>query len=107
MQCFCCGTEMTNGRKAKVRRNVEILRCDTWAAFESYKEQTTYRWCVVCESCYRMLDSYYGVAVINGQHFGMSGSSRGEKARKMTEEQYRTWQQRLEEQLFGASRGSK
>jgi len=69
------------------------------AAYKSYREETTFRPAVVCSACYLTLDNRVGVAEIGGQTFNLAGSSRGDRARAMTEPQYREWQRKEAERL--------
>src|SRR5690348_11334767 len=97
MLCFCCGNDVQIGRKAKVRRWVDFHpSCGgpDSAAYKSYCEAMTYRWSVVCPRCYAALDGETGGAVIGGHFYTMSCSSCCDKARTLTEAQYRTWQRR-------------
>jgi hypothetical protein len=102
MNCFCCGGEMPDARKVKIRRwrdlDPAVIKPGS-AAYMSYTEEMTFRWAVVCAGCYSTLDNAYGVARIAGQSFNISGSSRAGKARTLTEEQYREWQRREAKKL--------
>src|SRR6266540_3811576 len=97
MQCFCCRREVNLVRKAKVRHapGYDPARGGPEsAAYQSYVEELTYRWAVVCPGCYARLDSPSGTATIAGKFFTMAGQSRGGRAATMTEEKYRAWQRR-------------
>ena len=97
MKCFCCGRDVSVGRKAKVRRPTPYdpdRGGPESAAYQSYQEQATYRWAVVCPACYLQLDSFDGTATIDGQFFTMAGESRRDKAVTLTEKTYRAWQRR-------------
>ena len=64
------------------------------AAYQAYKEEMTFRWAVICLSCYARLNNDFGAAEINGREFGLAGSSRGDKAAVVNEAQYRAFQRR-------------
>lgn len=97
MHCFCCGGEISDARKVKIRRMRDFgpwIGGPEAAAYMSYVEESTYRWGVVCHDCYYTLDNESGGATIAEQFFTIAGSSRGDKARTLTEAQYRKWQRR-------------
>jgi hypothetical protein len=97
MECFCCDQEMTVARKVKIRRWCQfspalyVLRP---AGYQAYNEQMTYRWGVICEECYCILDNCVGVAEIRGQTFSLAGASLLGRARSINEDQYQMWQRR-------------
>ena len=88
---------MAVARKAKVRHapHYDPARGGPEsAAYQSYAEELTYRWAVVCPGCYAQLDSPAGVATLGGKFFTMAGQSRRGRAVTLTEETYRVWQRR-------------
>src|SRR5690349_941719 len=102
MKCFCCGQDIVKARKVKIRR---CLPCPSASlgpnsvAWTEYREQMTYRWNFVCLTCYERLDNIHGAADIAGNDFNLAGTSRGNRARWITREQYHEWQ--LKNQMMG------
>jgi hypothetical protein len=54
----------------------------------------TYRWAVICEKCYQVLDNECGIAVIDGRTFNIAATSRGGNAQRLDDRQYRRFRQR-------------
>ena len=69
------------------------------AAYQSYEEEMTYRWAVICQACYSTLDNYSGRAEVSGRHFNIAGASRGDRAATIDEAKYRKFQRREAEKL--------
>jgi hypothetical protein len=59
----------------------------------------TYRWAVICNACYRILDNVCGVDEIAGKAWGIAGASRGDKAAVLDERKYAAWQHREAQEL--------
>lgn len=57
-------------------------------------EQNTYRWGTVCPGCYLKLDNEMGMEIIGGETFTIAAVSRKDRARCITEREYREWQRR-------------
>jgi hypothetical protein len=49
----------------------------------------TYRWAVVCQACYSVLDNECGLAEVAGRPFNIAGGSREDKAATVDEVKYR------------------
>jgi hypothetical protein len=102
MQCYCCGQEMASARKVKLRP-VRAFNPDHGPesmAYQSYREETTFRWAFICNPCYRNLDNEIGVAAIPGHgQFCLAGSSRGDKASTVNERKYQQFRRREAERL--------
>jgi hypothetical protein len=69
-------------------------------AYQAYVEETTFRWAVVCQACYSLLDNATGLAEIAGKPFNIAGASRGDKAATIDEAKYQAFR-RLEAQKLG------
>ena len=105
MTCFCCEREVTMGRKAKVRPWVDLDEdlpppAPDSAAYTHYREQTEYRWALVCQACYAAMDNdVRGGAVIDrgpllgSQMYTLAGQSRGDKAAVRDRAKYDRWQE--------------
>ena len=101
MICYCCGRELSSARKVKLRPWL-----DGWgpggpdsAAYKSFVEEMTYRWAVICQACYSILDNYSGRAEVSGRLFNLAGASRGDKARTIDEAKYRKFRRREADKL--------
>jgi hypothetical protein len=94
MRCYCCDSEMSIGRKVKLRGGHLDARLafPPTPAYQSYFKDTTFRWAFVCLSCYRALDNPSGVAEIGGRSYGLAGLSRGDKAAVADEVEYQAFQ---------------
>jgi hypothetical protein len=102
VRCYCCDTEVSVGRKVKLRPALELDEPPSSLddpAYQFYCKEMTFRWAVVCQPCYRTLDNDCGVGEIGGRLFGLAGASRGDKARVINEDAYRAWQRKLAEQM--------
>jgi len=102
MQCYCCAREVTLGRKVKLRvwRDYEPEQGGPdSAAYQSYEEEMTFRWAVVCLECYPILDSPDGLAEISGFIYNIAGASRGDKAAVIDEAKYKAWQRKEADKL--------
>lgn len=90
-RCYCCDCKLTSARKVKLRRWRELdpLQAgpDT-AAYQSYCEEMTYRWAVICQACYSILDNESGLAEVAGIPFNLKGESRGDRATTVDEAKY-------------------
>ena len=64
------------------------------ATFISYKEDTTFRWAVICEECYCAIDNRFGVEAIGFNNFNLAGVSRAGKATIIDEAKYVEFQRR-------------
>jgi hypothetical protein len=103
MRCYCCDAEVSLARKVKLRPWREFdarLGGPNSAAYQSYVEEMTYRWAVVCHPCYRLLDNEAGLAKVSSRNFNLAGSSRCDKATVINEERYQSWQ-RVEASKLG------
>lgn len=97
MNCFCCDNEVQLARKVKIRRLIDYDPAQGGPEspqYMSFKEESTYRWSVICLSCYHQLDNDYGACEISGRQFSIAGCSRGDKARVMNQLDYQKWQVR-------------
>ncbi len=99
MQCFCCDRDgLTSARKAKARElfdNGQVGDGKESAAYMAYCEQSAYRWQVICQACYSLMDNRpLGDAWIGDRWFSLAGNSRGDKATTIDQVKYRAWQQR-------------
>ena len=97
MQCYACDSKISKARKVKLRvvKNFDPrLGGPDSAAFISYKEDTTFRWAVICEECYCCIDNYCGVEAIGFNSFNLAGVSRAEKATIIDEAKYFEFQRR-------------
>src|SRR5207237_4086045 len=101
MQCYCCAAEMAEARKVKLRvwRECNPLQMVNQAAYLSYKEETTFRWAIICQACYGQLDNAIGMAAIAGRTFNLAGASRGDKAALLDEAKYQAFLRRQAAQL--------
>jgi hypothetical protein len=94
MNCFGCGREVSVARKVKIRRWCDY---EAWrggpdsASYLAFEEEMTFRWGVVCPSCYLTLDNETGAAEISGRMFNLAAASRGDRARTITTSQYLAW----------------
>lgn len=69
-------------------------------AYQSYREDMTYRWAFICNACYRQLDNESGLDKIPGRgYFNLSCTSRGGKAPVVDEAKYQKFQRRLAKQM--------
>ncbi len=98
MRCWCCDSEIRLARKVKVRpwREYEPqgnLHADL-AAYAFYEKEMTYRWAVICPSCYAQLDNHMGLAAIGRRCFNLAGVSRGDRAPLLDEAKYQAFQRR-------------
>ena len=80
MQCFCCGRDgLTSARKAKARElfdNGPVGDGKESAAYKAHREQSAYRWRVICQACYSLMDNrLLGDAWIVGRWFSLEGIS--------------------------------
>jgi hypothetical protein len=95
MRCYCCNHELTSARKVKLRPLPDFDPSrggPDSATYMAYREETTYRWAVICHACYSTLDNYRGDAEIARRMFTMAGASRGDKATTIDEAKYRKFQ---------------
>jgi hypothetical protein len=102
VQCYCCGCDVAMARKVKLRvpRDYDpSLGGPNSAAYQSYMEETTYRWAVICQACYSTLDNAIGLADIAGKPFNLAAASRGDKAATVNEEEYRKFQHKEAKKL--------
>lgn len=102
MRCYCCTAEVPIARKVKLRpapTGEERFTDPASAAYQSYRENMTYRWAVICISCYRALDNYCGVADIGAKTFNIAGTSRGDKAAVVDEAKYQAFRRREAEKM--------
>lgn len=102
MRCYCCDSDVSVGRKAKLRPWLEFSTDDGGPdspAYAHYLKQVTYRWAVVCPPCYRILDTFDGMGEIGGKLWGINGASRGDKAPVLNETAYLAWQRREAEKM--------
>lgn len=92
MKCYCCDREMTLARKVKLRpwraHDPRSGGHDS-PAYQSFREEMTFRWAVICQACYSILDNIGGLAEIGRDTFNLAGSSRGDRAATIDEGQYR------------------
>jgi hypothetical protein len=97
MRCHCCDAEIVLARKVKIRRHIEWdpstpvvsdWTAADWAASQLYTQETTYRWAVICQACYQLLDNHIGAARIGEQTFNIAGASRHGKATTVDEAKY-------------------
>lgn len=81
MKCYCCDREVTLVRHVKIRGNPfdapATITSFNDPAFLEYRESATFRSAFVCEECYRVLDSRFGLAQIKGRVYDIAGQSRG------------------------------
>jgi hypothetical protein len=103
MRCYCCKQQIKIARKAKLRPwrelNADRVGPET-AAYESYKEEMTFRWAFLCNACYRILDNEAGRAEIDGQgEFNLAGASRFAKATTVDEAGYLEFQRKEAEKM--------
>jgi hypothetical protein len=94
MHCYCCDAEVALARKVKLRpwRHFDPARPDPGGArYQSYCEEMTFRWAVLCPGCYRLLDNDSGVAAVSGRTFDLAGASRGDQAPVLDEARYRAF----------------
>lgn len=68
-------------------------------AYKAYQEHWTYRWAVICQGCYLILDNYRGADEINGKLFNIAGVSRRDKATTIDEVKYQAFQRREAKKL--------
>jgi hypothetical protein len=101
---------VTLARKVKIRRWVTYdpnQGGPESAAYQSYLEQMTFRWSVICQACYAILnDAPGGCAVIAGERFSLSLTYARDRATTINEEQYRKFQ-RKEAAKLGIDLGEK
>lgn len=105
MECYCCGKEIKIARKVKLRKwrdlspDILIYGPDS-PQYMAFKEEMTYRWAVICNACYRILDNYSGRAEIPGHGlFNLAGKSRGDQATTIDEAKYRAFQRKEAKKL--------
>jgi hypothetical protein len=95
MECFCCGRDTPLGRQVKIREaDIFVPNPGPFAgpgSYPVYVEQTAYESGVVCPGCYRALDRPDGTAAIGERRFTIAVASRFDRARPLTEDQYRAW----------------
>ena len=92
MECYCCGSPVATARKVKLRpwRDYDASQDGPdSAAYQSYLEEMTYRWAVICQACYSTLDNYSGRAEVSGSLFNLAGASRADRAATIDEAKYR------------------
>jgi hypothetical protein len=80
-----------SARKVKLRPVREFdprLGGPDTAAYKSYVEEMTYRWAVICQACYSILDNEIGMAEVAGDLYNLAGASRGDQATTIDEDQY-------------------
>lgn len=103
MRCFCCDAEINLARKVKIRQWIHFTPEKTriqdgdefdFTPYLAYREQVTYRWAVICQVCYRLLDNHIGTAEIGDKEYNMSMASRLDRANTINEEKYQAWQRR-------------
>jgi hypothetical protein len=103
VRCYCCDRDVPVARKAKIRPWLDTDLSHTTGpddpAYIQYREQMTYRWAVVCNACYRILDNRSGLDEINGKLWNIAGASRGDKAAVLDERKYAVWQRREAQKL--------
>jgi hypothetical protein len=91
MRSYYCERELTSARKVKLRRwrvyDPSRGGPDS-PAYQSYEEEMTYRWAVICQACYSTLDNESGRAEVAEVPFNLAGSSRGDKAATIDERKY-------------------
>jgi hypothetical protein len=61
-------------------------------AYTQYREEMTFRWAVICHTCYRTLDNDCGRAEVAGRLFNLAGRSRGDRAAIVDESKYQAFQ---------------
>ena len=88
MQCHCCDREIGSARKVKLRPWVafdpKVAGPDS-PADQSYEEEMTFRWAVVCQGCYTTLDNEAGLGEVSGKLWNLAGASGGDKATTIDE----------------------
>lgn len=93
MNCYCCNRAIPWARKVKLRpwRNFDPrLGGPDSPAYQSFKEEMTFRWAVICQACYSTLDSTnFGLGQIGAVTFNLAGASQCDKATTIDTEQYR------------------
>ncbi len=97
MNCFCCNNEVPLAKKVKIRRLIDYDPAQGGPEspqYKSFKEESTYRWSVICLPCYIKLDNDYGFCEINSREFSIAGCSRKDRARVMNQDDYQKWQVR-------------
>jgi len=102
VRCYCCERTIVLARKVKLRGWREFDPSTGGAdsmKYRSYEEETTYRWAVICEVCFKVLDNAVGFGQIQGKHFNLAGRSRGGKASVIDEIRYREFQRREAKKL--------
>ena len=96
MQCYCCQQAIKLARKVRLRpvRGFDPAQGGPdSAAYQSYRENMTFRWAFLCNACYRALDNEMGVAEIAMRgYFNLAGASRGDKATVVDEAKYQQFQ---------------
>jgi len=103
MHCYTCGQEIQFARKVKLRpwREYDPVQGGPDSlAYQSYRENMTYRWAFICHACYRLLDNKAGLAEIP-EHgiFNLAGASRTDRAAIVDEAKYRRFQAREAERM--------
>lgn len=96
MNCYCCGREIATARKVKIRGWPDVHGPfePNSPASASYVEELTYRWAVICQPCYSILDNWIGQAKIDGKSYNIAGASRVDRAATIDAEKYRKFQQK-------------
>lgn len=64
------------------------------AAYVSFREEMTFRWAVICQVCYRILDNDMGLGEIGCRRFNLAGASRGDRAVMLADAKYLAFQRR-------------
>jgi hypothetical protein len=102
MRCYCCDKEIALARKVKLRPfrtyHPQQGAFDS-TAYDSYREDMTYRWAFICQPCYATLDNQTGLAEVGGHWFNLAGASRGDKAATVDEAKYQKFQRREAEKM--------
>jgi hypothetical protein len=82
-------------------RDFDPIKCVPGsAAYQSYREDMTFRWAFICNACYRKLDNLVGVAEIPGHGvFNLAGVSRRDRATTVDEPRYQRFQRREAERM--------
>lgn len=92
MDCDCCDRQLSSARKVELRpwgRDYDPSHGGPESpAYKSYVEEMTFRWAVICQACYSILDNYTGRAAIGGNLFNLAGASRGDRAATIDEAKY-------------------
>lgn len=95
MQCYCCDSKISIGRKVKLRPWREYHPSQggpNSAAYRSYVEDMTYRWAVICMRCYGLLDNEQGLAHAGEDVFTIAAQSRFDRATVVDEKKWQAFQ---------------